>query len=248
MDRAAAIELKIKRAHEHIADFQRAVEMLKNSYTSSLERYESIRCQVISYTLPDVQKLTDDMAVILADAIHNLRVAIEYAWIGAVQKFVPSQRDFYTKFPVGETRKNVEDRLKSREIDTLAPRLFDRIISDVKPYTTGGNYMIKVLHDLDVADKHWLLIPAISIGQATDIIVENEKGEVITGDSHAVSGHGPYTVCFPLEYTIQDKGKLSIDVVFGQVDIGLLEGVPILDELQLFSRITSYVVERLGNV
>lgn len=248
MDRFTAAELKIKRAHEHIADFQRSLGLLKDSYVSSLERHEAIRCQVISYALPNVEKLTNDMALIFGDAIHNLRVAIEYAWLGAIEKFAPSQLDSHTKFPTGETRENVEDRLRSRKIDILAPKLFDRIVSDIKPYMGSGNHDIKVLHDLDVSDKHWLFVPVVSAGHAVGIVVEDEKGNIVTGNTHSISGNGPYTVCFPLEYTVKDKGKLTLDVVFGQINIGFLEGVTVLDELQLFSRFARYVIERLRNI
>jgi hypothetical protein len=247
-DRFAAARLKIERADKHIADLERLVSSLKDSYVSTIERHESIRCQVISYSPPDIPKLSSVMALVIGDVLHNLRVAIEYSYLGAIERHVPSVLDSYTKFPTGETRKNVEDALKNRKIDVLSPKLFDRMVADIKPYVAGGNCFIKMLHDLDISDKHWLLTPLARTGDVRGIVMEDEKGEFVTGDTHPVTGDGPYTVCLPLEYKIKDKGKLIVEVVFDEIDIPLLQGMPVMDDMETFSKTATHVVERLESL
>ena len=248
VDRFAAAKLKIERANKHIADFERLVNSLKDSYTSSIQRYEPIRCQVISYSPPDIPKLGVAMALVIGDAIHNLRVAIEYAYLGAVERHAPTVLDGHTKFPTGETRKDVEDRLKSRKIDVLAPKLFNRIVADIRPYVASGNCLVKMLHDLDISDKHWLLIPVARVGDVADIVMEDEKGNVTTGNTYPITGDGPYTVTFPLEYNIKNHGKLTVDVVFGETEVGLLQSMPILDDLKTFSKLAVHIIERLESL
>ena len=78
--------------------------------------------------------------------------------------------------------------------------------------------------------------------------MEDEKGNVITGNTHPVTGDGPYTVCFPLEYKIKDKGKLTIDVVFVKIDISLLRGMPIMSDLKGFSEMAVRIVQLLESL
>ncbi len=138
LDRFAAARLKIERAEKHIADLGAIVAALPDAYTSTVESNEE-GGETIKYVTPDVPKLTADMAVIIGDAIHNLRVAVEYSYLGAIERHAPSVLDKHTKFPVGKTRKDVEGALKSRKIDVLCPALFDRILSDIQPYALAAD-------------------------------------------------------------------------------------------------------------
>jgi len=174
LDRFVAAKLKIERANKHIGDRGAIVSALPDAYVSSIEINERLG-QTIKYTPPDVTKIAADMAVIIGDALHNLRTAIDYAYVGAIQKHAPSVLDTYTKFPTGETREEVENRLKGRKIDVLSPKLSNWIVTNVKPHIVGGNCLVKMLHDLDVSDKHWLLIPMMRVATITDIVVEDEQ-------------------------------------------------------------------------
>lgn len=249
MDRFVAARLKVERANKHIADLERIIAAMRDSYTSTIERYEPVRAQNIIYTFPDMPKLAPAMALIIGDALHNLRTAIDYAYVGAVERHALYALDKRTKLPVGETRKDVEGLLHGREIDVRSPKLFDRVVSDIKPYTLGGNCLIKMLHDLDVSDKHLLLIPVTRAADARGIVVEDENGKIETIDtSNFVTGDGPYSTCLPLKCTIKDKGKLSVDVVFGNVDIALLQQMPVMDDLRTFSNVAVNVIERLESL
>lgn len=247
LDRFAAATLKVERANKHIADLDAIISALPDAYTSIIEPNEKLG-QTIKYFPPDVAKIAADMAVIIGDAIHNLRVAVEYAYLGAVQRHAPSVLDKHTKFPTGETRKNIEDALKSRKIHVLSPKLFDRILADIKPYVVGGNCLIKMLHDWDVSDKHWLLTPLMRVAEIRDIVVEDAKGYAVTGNTYPIHGDGPYFLDFPPNYKVKDKGKLTLDVVFDDIETGLLKGTSVMGDLQDFSKIATYVIQILNSV
>jgi hypothetical protein len=188
------------------------------------------------------------MAVIIGDAIHNLRTAIDYAYVGAIQKHVPCTLDSYTKFPTGETREDVENRLKGRKIDVLSPKLFNWIVSNVKPYVIGGNCLVKMLHDLDVSDKHWLLIPLMRVATITDIVVEDEQGRITTGNTYPINGDGPYYLDFLPNYKVKNKGKLTVDVVFDEIDIPLLKGMSVMTDLDAFYKTAAYIIQTLNSL
>lgn len=247
IDRFTAARYKIERAEKHIAELAAIIAALPDTYASTVEPNEK-GGETIKYFAPNVPKIAAEMAVIIGDAIHNLRVAVEYAYLGAVERHAVSELDSYTKFPTGETRKNVEDALKNREIDVLCPRLFDRIVSDIKPYVVGGNCLLKFLHDLDVSDKHWLLTPLMSVSVIKDIVVENENGEIITGDTFPIPGDGTFFFDFGPGCKVKDKGKITVNVVFAEIEIAMLKGVPVIGDLKDLTKSAKNVVERLGTL
>jgi hypothetical protein len=246
-DRFAAARLKIERAEKHIADLRAIVSALPDTYTSTVEPNEA-GGETIKYLAPNVPKISGDMALLIGDAIHNLRVGIEYAYLGAVERHAPAALDCHTKFPARQTEKDVKDALKNRKIDVLSPKLFDRIVSDIKPYEIGGNNLIKYLHDLDVSDKHWLLTPLMNVTVITGIVVQNEKGELERGNTLPIPGDGVFFFDFRPGCKVKDKGRITVEVVFANIDIPLLQNVPVLGDLKDLTKVASYTVERLTNV
>jgi hypothetical protein len=244
MDRFAAATLKIERANKHIADLDAIISALPEAYISTIEPNEK-GGETIKYFAPDVSKITADMAVIIGDAIHNLRAAVEYAYLGAVERHAPSVLDKYTKFPIGKTRKDVECALKNRKIDILSPKLFDRILSDIEP-SEDRNCLVVFLHDLDVSDKHWLLTPLLQLSWVHDIIVQNENGEIVTGDTFPIPGAGTFFFDFGPGCKVKDKGKITLDVVFN--NFFLLKGMSITSDLKDFAKIANYIIDRLSTI
>lgn len=247
IDRFDAARLKLKRANKHITDVQEIVLGLPNAYRSAVERDEETGFNVIRYYPPDTEKLASELALIIGDAIHNLRTAIEYAYLGVVEKCAPSVFDSSTKFPVRKTKKFVENALKGRKIDVLCPALFECIVTQVKPYRTeDGNIVITCLHDFDVSDKHWLLTPMLQVFDATGIILEDENGREVSGNTHSITveGTGPYWIAFSRNFKVKDQGKVSPTVVFNEANP--FQGSTVLHTLSDFSKMASYIVEMLS--
>lgn len=247
-DRFAAAGLKIERANKHITDLEAIVLALPDAYASTIESNVG-GGQTVKYTAPlNLPQRAAQMALIIGDAIHNLRVSVEYAYLGAVERHAPSVLDSYTKFPTGQTRKNVEDALKNRKLDVLSPKLFQRVVSDIKPYEVGGNCLVKILHDLDISDKHWLLTPLMRVATVTDVVVEDEIGHPVTSNTWPIYGDGPYFIDFGPRHKVKNKGKLSIDVVFDDSEFPLLDGISVMDDLKDFSKIAAYVIQALDSI
>jgi hypothetical protein len=245
-DRFDAARLKIERANQHILDLGSIVFALPDAYVSTIEPNVA-GGQTVKYAPPDIAVLGVKMALIIGDALHNLRTAIEYAYLGAVERHAPSELDSWTTLPIGNTRKDVEDRLRARKIDVLSPKLFDGVISHIKPYEIGGNGLIKILHDLDISDKHWLLIPLMRVADISDIVVEDERGNTVMGNSYPIRGDGPFFIDFGPNHKVKNKGKLTVDVVFDEIDgISLLKGMPIMSDLKDFSKIAVHIVKILS--
>jgi hypothetical protein len=126
-------------------------------------------------------------------------------------------------------------------------KLFNRIVADIKPYVVGGDLLVKILHDLDVSDKHWLLTPLLSVAEVRDIVMENEEGSIVTWNSYPLASNGPYHVPIPFECTIKNKGKLAVNVVFDENYITALQGISVMSDLNDFSETAVDVVQLLEN-
>jgi hypothetical protein len=242
-DHFAQSDLKLKRANKHIADVNTIIRSLPDAYVVTIERDDKARQQSLKYNLPNAENIALEIALVTGDAIHNLRTALDYAWVGTIGRLVPSALDSRTKFPVYPTRNDLEGALKGRKIDVASPALFKWIVSDTMPYA-GGNGSLCSLHELDIADKHTLLIPLMHITGVVGIVMENEKsGEVVKGNALAVTGPGPHFIPFEWEWRIKEKGKPSVDVLFGNGPD--FYGLAVSDMLSIFSTLTFSLLQSM---
>jgi hypothetical protein len=241
----ASSHLKIKRANKHISDLQSAIRSLPEAYAVTVERDEKTRRQSIKFGLPNAESTAIDLALTIGDAIHNLRTALEYAWIASIKRLVPSALDGHTKFPVRETKERLESALKGRKIDIAAPALFNRIVSDIRPYR-GGNDAICSLHHLDVSDKHRLLIPLMQVLAVEGVTLEDENGQILRGGTWATTRPGPYFIDLEGNWHIKESGKVALAIVFENGTN--LEGTEVSDMLSSFSIHALSAVQLLENL
>lgn len=195
--------LKLDRAKKHIADVQAIIAGLPDRYTATTEINPKAGNPVIKHDLRDRREIASELALIIGDAIHNLKCALDYAWGRSLGKIAPYALTGFTKFPVYPSSNQLEATLRKREIDTFAPVLFDLVISKLKPYE-GGNDSIWAIHRLDILDKHRLLIPVVEFVGIEDIEVENERGERVRGFSWATLQKPPYYVPIEAGWHIND--------------------------------------------
>jgi len=238
--------LKLHRAEKHIADLTTAIDSLPHRYTSSIEIDPNIPAQSIKYDFPGIAPFLTEVALITGDVIHNLRTAVDYAWIDTVKRVAPSAIIGSAKFPIRRTATEAEAALRGAKIDVASPPLFDCVLSQIKPHL-GGDDALVMLHALYIADKHKLLLPIINVAGINGIEVENESGKPFKGDTNPIHGVGPYYVDFLMDYRIKNKGELTIFVEFDEesgVDPSM-ERADVADTLLLFSKIALNVVGRL---
>jgi hypothetical protein len=244
MDRFIAADLKFERAKKHIADLEKLLTPLPKIYTPSIEINEETGTEKLCYRPPNIDEVSSTTAIILGDAVHNLRVAIEYAYLGAVERLAnASFNPDHTRIPFKKTRIRVEEALRTRKIDTACPELFEFVLREIQPYKESGNFFFEALHALDIRDKHDLLVPTEHLAWIRDIIVENEKGELINASTWAIKGRGPYFLDIPRGCKIKDKGQLSATIAFDHIK--LLKGTPIIQGLNDFSNFIRYLIDRL---
>jgi len=243
MDHFKAARLKVDRSNKHIADLDSAIQSLPDRYISTVEvNPEGTR---LKYVLPEEESILAEFGLMIGDCIHNLRTALDYAWGGAVQRFSLTWLYDDTIFPIRKTEKGLRETLNKGRIESAAPNLFKRIVVDIKPYA-GGNDSLFRLHGLDNQDKHSLLIPILNVTVIKGLVVENQQGEIFSGDNSLITKRSPHVIEIPANHQVKDHGKPSVGVLF---ENGLaMEHFDVRDMLQVFAVRTIEAIEILQYV
>jgi len=237
--------LKIERAKKHIADVNTAIDALENSCATTIEDRPD-GGQSLKHEIPDLRNGLDNLSLIVGDAFHNLRTAMDFAWFATISRCLPDKISDATKFPVRETRQQVEAALHGIEVDTRCKPLYDCIMSKIQPYYGGHNSAAWTLHDIDISDKHILLLGLDPTGHIRGITVRDADGESHRGSSMPARGiEGRYIIDFEKGIKVEETGKLSVTITLQQA--GIFEPVTVDSLLSSFCNFTLYTVQLLEN-
>jgi len=238
--------LKVTRATKHIEDLKAAIVVLESTYVSRIEQQPQFNAQSLVHEVPDVENALADLSLIVGDAIHNLHTALDFAWYATVSTYLPDKISDSTKFPVRETREQLEAALHGIDVDTRCKRLFDCIVTEIQPYKSGHNGVVWTIHDLDIRDKHLLRLVLASQANIQGIVVRDRNGEVHRGFTMAIESPGPYFVDYEAGIRIEDKGKLNFAITLA--DAGMWNVVEVKSLLSSFAQYVAYVIGLLENV
>lgn len=232
--------LKLKRADEHIAEVERRIDLVvsPDSQTSWRECDSRSRVQQINYRLNRIGDLPD-IALVVGDAFHNLKTVFDYVWLETVTKLVPTAVSKYAKFPVYPSIVDLESALKTRHLDSLAPRLFNFILRDIKPYD-GGDYAIWPIHKLDIMDKHRLLIPTTNYGNIEGLKVKDQHGKVHIMGSWGDELKGEFKIAIAPNLEIENNGRAVFEIIFKE---GPAETMEVNETLRIYSGMVFHIVK-----
>ena len=178
--------------------------------------------------------------MIIGDAIHNLRSALDLAICELVAKDTR-----WCKFPFHPTAEKLISAVTKGAIKVSGPAVVDAIINIIKPYK-GGNDLLYALHDADIDDKHRLLIPAVS--SVTVPFKTIRYGHFcIDGDESAWTVNRDNTEAKPMDlpddFQIEYNGEPTFDVTFGEACA--LGHKPVIPTLHQLSQAVAGVIDEL---
>ncbi len=105
------------------------------------------------------------LSIVIGDAIHNLRTALDYAATAVVRK--AKGNTAFVTFPFHEDRDQFKNApptgLKQLKLALPKSDVTKFFLDDIKPYK-GGNTELWMLTKIDKIDKHNFILPVISIG------------------------------------------------------------------------------------
>lgn len=165
-------KLKIERAKKHIIDLNTLLtDFVKSDFYSASIEKDAYRTSYLKFDLNRAFPLNDS-ALILGDSLHNLRSALDLMFYQTVLHVGGIPTD-WTHFPIRDKReiliKTLNATLEKKQINAL---IFSLIADTIKPYE-AGNYAIWALHDLNIRDKHQLLIPVLQLMKVDNVSLED---------------------------------------------------------------------------
>jgi hypothetical protein len=168
---------KVKRAEKHINDLIVVLEEFASSqlYSVTIEecmwQHGWLRNDIVITINPDTP-FRIEAALIIGDALHNLRSALDLLYYRIV---TPGKDTKFTRFPIRDRREELEafinGALKQKQITAHVATL---ILDTVKPYQTG-NPPLWALKELNDRDKHKLLIPTFELTCIRGIHLRTEE-------------------------------------------------------------------------
>ena len=221
--------LKVQWANRYIQEFDAKFKTFRQQANFGLRIYrdgDGIQC--FEGSAPDTPIV---FALLIGDAIHNLRASLDHFTSGVVGL---ESRTAY--FPFHGTVEQFDACAKKRLINEKWPGLGDHIVSELKPYE-AGNYPLWALNKLDVIDKHKLIIPAIGLAQIrTGALVDKERNNHIAGMTLTV-GEGGRLVGIATDGNFEIEGEVETfyDIFFPKGS--LFEGEPVLKTLANLSQV-----------
>lgn len=212
LDHFASSRLKVKRAKHHIENLNGAITAFLSSdfYTVSIEKELESGNNFLCIDIKPAPFPFRDAALVIGDTFHNLRSALDIVYHGFV-----TNPTAWTRFPVFDTREQLENTLGGAlERKQISSEVHDLILDGIKPYA-AGNHALWGLHDMNILDKHQLLIPLLKLFRFEGIRLEDDKGSLITQrHPYIMDESQSYRIFSEGQITVEDKGHASAAVLF----------------------------------
>jgi hypothetical protein len=160
--------LKIVRANQHINEFKSKAEIFLARHPYQIMVEENLGEHRVKWPRSLVfhirEEIPEEFSAIIGDAVHNLRSALDLLLCAMVRG--NGRSDKRVQFPVARNANALDEAIEKGNVARGGPTAL-KFVRDHKPYRgDGGNWAISAIHDLDILDKHRLII---AIGSASDL-------------------------------------------------------------------------------
>lgn len=247
--------LKIGRAKHHINDLNRRISAYLSSRPLRLVTLGEPESDRETHFIKEEVPLPLDFALIIGDAVHNLRSALDvlmFSMIGGKAK-----RPERVMFPFAKRADTLVSAMQNSEAQLAGEKVVAEI-ERLKPYP-DGNKWLAALHALDIADKHKLIIPTTTTASMSahelalmlPSIVGREGVNIVInkGTSFVSSSIGNRATRLanrrnirPGEY--ERDIQPTFEIAFGEGQP--MEGYPVIPVLLEMTNIVDTVVEHLA--
>lgn len=213
-------DLKIQRAERHHAELStllRRRKPFRYFVETNLKTGEKA-----TFAKKD-EESANQSAIIIGDIIHNLRAALDHTYWHCTEKFAQSDGERRKiQFPICQTEQGFKDSVLPG-LPSRVSEKFARALEDLRPYREGGNKSLCLIHDLDVTDKHKLLIPTGNFTKITSAMIQEHVPDFPSGLVNCGFGNNYRDVGWrvqPMTWTQRRKAKLlNSDILEKDLDV-----------------------------
>jgi hypothetical protein len=243
-------QLKLERARRLMDEFDAAFDDFKKSQTR--KDVPELNADRRYYEFKFRMKQPTRLAPIVGDIIHNLRSALDLLACDLARMNGRTSRTAMaeTWFPIfgseAEFRNGADKKIRH-----LSPA-DQEIIRALKPYK-GGNDTLWQLHQLDILDKHRLILPAVLAVSVTDVLIGPVAGEgkprmlaEFNAKLHREGVLKDGDVLFRVPASVMEQPteiemKATLNVVFSETKI--VDGEPVRGTLIRFGKAVQDVIK-----
>ncbi|MER9079950.1 hypothetical protein [Mesorhizobium sp. M0895] len=234
--------IKVERAYRHISELEAELRQFRERkpYHVFIEHDASAGMNHICYEVRET--IPASWGAIIGDAIHNLRSALDLLVNDLVAMHGVVKRG-HARFPIFADDAAWTSSIK--RIKGVSPAVQDTL-QRLQPYKTG-NRSLRDMHEIDIADKHQLLVPAVTAAAVRDISARMASGgQMAIGEmklDRAETGIHRQGSSWPSEWHMEgnDKFNVSIDILFGDIDT--LPRTPVLPSLNRLAKAVASVID-----
>lgn len=157
------------------------------------------------------EEVANQAAIIIGDIIHNLRSALDHTYWNCTEQFAKSDGERRNiQFPITSNEKALKDSVLPG-LPSRVSQSFAEALESLKPYRDGGNRSLCLIHDLDVMDKHKLLIPTGNFTKITSAMIQKQVPDFPSGLVDCGFGNNYRDVGWqvqPMTWTQRRKAKI----------------------------------------
>ena len=236
--------LKVERAYRHIDELRSVTQPLSRDFyeiaTNDHTFFPDFNKWGFSADYRPVKPIPELLALIIGDAVHNLRSALDHLATGICRSVRPGAKEH---FPIHPKRQNLETAPALASIEEAIPGAKKTFLEKIRPQD-GPDEALWRFNDLNNDDKHNLLIPTVTVAEVTGIDARNAGFEmanyVRVGD-----GARPLNILVVLNpvapVTINYNATVAVNVSFGS---GLaFENEPVVPTLTQIAGIVSHTID-----
>lgn len=154
-----APKLKVEWGRRRIKDLETLLTAYAQrvSFTIGPDPY-SVPCDEFDfYRMLPSEQLPNNVSLLIGEIVHPLRSALD-VMVCDIARTQGKEGQF--NFPFAKDEESFDKVMLKHPVRKLGP-LAVHLIKECRPYKVGGNQFLRGLHDLDVVDKHRLIIPMI---------------------------------------------------------------------------------------
>jgi hypothetical protein len=173
-DRFHSVKLKIERARQLRNDLAAISDVFlqRRPYNICLS-YDAFACKASLYIVQR-EVIPDQISLLLGDIVHNLRASLDHLIFELVKGAISEAKHKSIQFPFAKGQHHFEEILNSTGA-IKAGREVVTILRAMKPYPNGNHWLV-ALHELDILDKHRLVLPSACAAKTTAGYLGNTFG------------------------------------------------------------------------
>jgi hypothetical protein len=227
---------KVERAEKHICELEELLTE-KRPFKYVWE-YNARTGENATFAQRD-ETVIVEAAGIAADALHNLRSALDHAYWAIVSPFAttPSQ-ERAIQFPFSATADRLVEGIRNRLALRVSQNFFDELVAIAPHGEPGGNEILYAVHHFNGIDKHRQPIPLADYKRITSIELAKQIDnfppglfmDVNLGKARRDIVWHSFPMCWLSEHCIfQKELDVPVEIV---IELGLKQPVLMLDTLR----------------